>query len=113
MKVTFLFVLATLPMLLVPASSQMVPGQASVPHSNDLPPTVPLASVDLSPSPTPRLDPVAMQREAQELLDTARSLQADIESLKQGLLPKDTLDKLRRIEKLSKHLRGTIAPLAH
>lgn len=113
MKVASLFVLATLPMFFIPASAQMVPGQAPVPRSNDLPPTVPLAAVDLPPSPAPRLDRLGMQREAQELLDTAQSLQTDIESLKQGLLPKDTLDKLKRIEKLSKHLRGTIAPLAH
>jgi phosphoribosylcarboxyaminoimidazole (NCAIR) mutase len=113
MKLASVFLLATLPVFFVPASAQMVPGQAPVPRSNDLPPMVPLASVNFSPSPAARLDTVAVQHEAQELLQAAQSLQPDIELLKQGLLPKDTLDKLKRIEKLSKHLRGTIAPLAH
>jgi hypothetical protein len=34
----------------------------------------------------------------------------DIEQLKKGLLSKDVPDKLKRIEKLSKQLRGTISP---
>lgn len=107
----WLVILLTFPAL---AQAQQVPMQAPVPRGvNDLPPMVPLASVDSSRPSTPRLDPVALQREARELLDAAQSLQFDMDSLKQGLLPKDTLDKLKRIEKLSKHLRGTIAPLAH
>jgi hypothetical protein len=40
-------------------------------------------------------------------------LQPDIASLKRGLLSKDLLDKLKRIEKLSKHLRSEIAPLGN
>ena len=113
MKCASLCVLAILPMFFNPAAAQMVPGQASVPRTNDLAPTVPLASVEVPSSPAPRSDPIAVQREAEELVDTAQSLQVDIAALKQGLLPKDTIEKLKRIEKLSKHLRGTIAPLAH
>ena len=56
------------------------------------------------------LDPAQLQREGQELLDLAQSLQADIESLNHGVHPKDTLDKLKRIQKVAKHLRGEIAP---
>jgi hypothetical protein len=57
-----------------------------------------------------KLDPVQLQREGQELLELSQSLQLDIESLNHGLHPKDTIDKLKRIQKLAKHLRGEIAP---
>jgi hypothetical protein len=60
----------------------------------------------------PRVDPLALQREAKELLDLSQSLQPQIQALNRGLLSKDVLDKLKRIEKLSKQLRGEIAPLA-
>ena len=58
----------------------------------------------------PRLDPAKLQKEAAELADLARSIPPDIDSVTKGVLPKDMLDKLKRIEKLSKHLRGEIAP---
>ena len=54
-------------------------------------------------------DPLELQREAKELLELSQSLQPDMESLNHGLLPKDTIDKLKRIEKLSKRLRGELA----
>ena len=57
-----------------------------------------------------KLDPVQLQREARELLELSQSLQLDIESVNRGLLPKDTSEKLKRIQKLAKHLRGEIAP---
>lgn len=57
-----------------------------------------------------RLDPVRMQKEASELADLAQSIPRDIDSASKGVLPKDVLDKLRRIEKISKHLRGELAP---
>lgn len=60
--------------------------------------------------PRPRLDLVELQREARELSDLATTLPADMEHVSHGLLPKDTIDKLKRIEKLSKHLRGEINP---
>ncbi len=40
----------------------------------------------------------------------AASIPGDIEQLKKGLLPSDAIDKLKRIEKLSKQLRGQIRP---
>jgi Skp family chaperone for outer membrane proteins len=55
-------------------------------------------------------DPAQLQREARELLDLSQSLQLDIESLNRGLHPKDTSEKLKRIQKLAKHLRGEIEP---
>ena len=58
--------------------------------------------------PRPHTDAVLLQREARELLELSQSLQLDIEQVNHGLLPKDTIEKLKRIEKLSKHLRGEL-----
>ena len=54
-------------------------------------------------------DPVELQREAKELLELSQSLQPDMESVNHGILPKDTIEKLKRIEKLSKRLRIELA----
>ena len=59
-----------------------------------------------------RLDTFAMEREARELSALASSIPGDVEQLKRGLLPSDAVDKLKRIEELSKQLRGQIRPLA-
>jgi len=55
-----------------------------------------------------RTDPFELQREAKELLELSQSLQPDMESVNHGILPKDTIEKLKRIEKLSKRLRGEL-----
>jgi hypothetical protein len=61
-------------------------------------------------TPKSRIDPLQLQREAHELSELASSLPADIDHVNHGLLPKDTIDKLKRIEKLSKHLRSQVQP---
>jgi hypothetical protein len=33
-----------------------------------------------------------------------------MENVTRGLMPKDLIDKLKRIEKLSKHLRSEVSP---
>jgi hypothetical protein len=68
------------------------------------------AKANTAPEMRPRVNAVLLQREARELSDLANSLPTDIDHVNQGLLPKDTIDKLKRIEKLSKHLRGEISP---
>jgi hypothetical protein len=55
-------------------------------------------------------DPAQMQREAADLAGLAQSVPSDIDSVTKGKLPKDVLDKLKRIEKISKHLRGELVP---
>lgn len=57
-----------------------------------------------------RTDVAKLRREADELAQLAQTIPADISSIQQGLLPKDTSEKLKQIEKLSKHLRSEIAP---
>ena len=66
---------------------------------------------DVPPQVQPaRVDPAKLQREADELAGLAESVRPDIDHVNQGLLPKDVLDKLKRIEKISKHLRSELAP---
>lgn len=45
------------------------------------------------------------QKDTKELSELCASLPSDMDGLKQGLLPKDTIEKLRRVEKLSKRVR--------
>jgi len=56
------------------------------------------------------LDIVTMEREAKEMAALASTIPGDIEQVKKGLLPRSALDKLQRIEKLSKQLRRRIRP---
>jgi hypothetical protein len=55
-----------------------------------------------------KLDPVKLRQEADELSTLAQSVPAAIAQVSQGKLPKDMAEKLKRIEKLSKHLRGEL-----
>src|SRR5712671_3595248 len=78
-------------------------------HRNSYPtppaPAVPAGPPSQSPKATSsRLDTVALEREAKEMAALASSIPADIEQLKKGLLPSSAIDKLKRIEKLSKEL---------
>ena len=57
-----------------------------------------------------RLDPLKLQQDAQELSNLADSIPADIDQVNHGKLPKELLDKLKRIEKLSKRT-WTVIPV--
>ncbi|MFZ0284076.1 MAG: hypothetical protein WAL32_02500 [Terriglobales bacterium] len=104
--------------LLVLVASTAVPCQV-VPTGAPVPPGYAQAAPTVYVPPYPshlaasRVDPVALQREGKQLLELSQSVQPDFEALKRGLLPKDLMGKLKRIEKLSKHLRGEIAPLGN
>jgi len=50
------------------------------------------------------------QREADELARTAQTIPSDVASVRKGMLPKDVIEKLKQIEKLSKHLRSELNP---
>src|SRR5579859_2441962 len=45
------------------------------------------------------------QKDVNELSDLCASVPHDMDGLKQGVLSKDAIDKLKRMEKLSKHIR--------
>jgi len=71
---------------------------------------IPHADKPPAAAPSARIDFVQLQREAREMSDLAQTIPNDISQVNQGLMPKDTLDKLKRIEKLSKHMRGELNP---
>jgi len=50
----------------------------------------------------------ALQREAAQLADLAASIPPDVQNVSQGLMDKDLVQKLKQIEKLSKHLRNEL-----
>jgi hypothetical protein len=58
----------------------------------------------------PSVDPAKLQRDADELSKLAQSIPLDISKVTQGILPKDVIEKLKQIEKLSKRLRSELAP---
>ena len=57
-----------------------------------------------------RIDPVKLQRDADDLARAAQTIPSDVASVRRGTLPKDTIQKLKEIEKLSKRLRGELNP---
>jgi len=59
---------------------------------------------------TRRIDLEQVQREADDLARTAQTIPSDVASVRKGMLPKDVIEKLKQIEKLSKHLRGELNP---
>ncbi|PYX42765.1 MAG: hypothetical protein DMG81_01040 [Acidobacteria bacterium] len=56
----------------------------------------------------PAVDNLRLQHDARELADLSASVAGDMNRVGRGLLPKDVIDKLKRVEKLSKQLRGEL-----
>lgn len=54
-------------------------------------------------------DPVKLRQEADELAQLSAGLPSDLAHVAHGQLPKDLADKLKRIEKLAKHLRSELS----
>jgi len=52
-----------------------------------------------------RMNNVRLQQDAKDLGELCASLPSDMEALKQGLLAKDLVERLKRVEKLSKRVR--------
>lgn len=50
------------------------------------------------------------KKNADDRARTAQTIPIDIASVRQGMLPKDVIEKLKQIEKLSKHLRSELNP---
>jgi hypothetical protein len=55
-----------------------------------------------------RIDLAKVSHEADELARLAQTIPPDIASIQKGMLPKDVLEKLKQIEKLSKRLRSEL-----
>lgn len=101
----------SLPLILVlvsaAASGQHRPTYPHPPQAAD---TATVENVQPQPSPKTHINPAELQQEVQELSSLAQELNHDIDAVNRGLLPKDTVDKLKRVEKLAKRLRKEIAP---
>lgn len=110
MKHTLLCLLIVSLLVITPVGAQknLSPPAPTRPAESAL--AIPRFPMRVSEMPGARIDADQVQRDAQELLDLTQSLQPDIASVNQGLLPKKALDKLKRIEKLSKHLRSELTP---
>jgi hypothetical protein len=52
-----------------------------------------------------RASSLQLQKDAKELAGLCASVSDDMDHVRQGLLPKESLDKLKRLEKLSKRVR--------
>jgi hypothetical protein len=57
-----------------------------------------------------RIDLVKLQHEADDLARTAQAIPSDVADVRRGTLPKDIIQKLKQIEKLSKQLRSELNP---
>lgn len=51
-----------------------------------------------------------LQRDADDLARTAQTIPSDVASVRKGTMPKDVIEKLKQIEKLSKRLRTELNP---
>jgi hypothetical protein len=56
------------------------------------------------------LDFAKLRQEGDELAKVAQSVPADVQNIEKGVFPKDVIQKLRQIERLSKHLRTELTP---
>ena len=56
------------------------------------------------------LDLAKLRQDADELAKIAQTIPPDVSSIQKGLLPKDVIEKLKQIEKLSKQLRKQLSP---
>ena len=104
-KVSLFSIPVTLFLLTAFAVPQNVhPHYPTPPESMD-----PQAAADQTqPSISRRVDLLQLQREADDLARTAQSIPTDLSSVRKGMLPKDVIQKLKQIEKISKHLRAEL-----
>jgi hypothetical protein len=65
---------------------------------------------DQAKGPPRHIDFVRVQKEADDLARTAQTIPADVSSIQKGMVPKDVMEKLKEIEKLSKRLRTELNP---
>jgi hypothetical protein len=102
--VVFLFALPARPQLGTPLGRSGPQAPAANWPQNHLP----AEGVSLQAQKRPTVDVVRLQRDAQELAELSASVPGDVSRVNRGLLSKDLVDKLKRVEKLSKQLRGEL-----
>ena len=105
----FLCLVGTLVLKPIVSAQVNSPGQFERPGKQEIA-KYPLQLDPPPPPPKKALDSVKLRAEANELADLARSVPSDVDQVSQGKLPRDIAEKLKRIEKLSKQLRGELNP---
>jgi hypothetical protein len=58
----------------------------------------------------PSVDFAKVKSDAEELVILSHAIDSGIDNVGKGMLPKDLIDKLKQMEKLSKRLRSELAP---
>ena len=58
----------------------------------------------------PSIDFAKVKSDADELVILSQSIHSGVDNVGNGMLPKDLIDKLKQMEKLSKRLRSELTP---
>ena len=107
------FTVPIIPVLLFPALICIFVATAQTQRPTYPPPPKPLdnSTAPASPGKGARpMDFIQLQKEANALAETAQTIPADIATVRKGIMPQDTIQKLKQIEKLSKRLRSELNP---
>lgn len=104
MRTLSLWVLLVL-LAVLPAAGQASHRRMPTPTDANANPDAPVPQAAKQPP----VDMVQFQKDAEELSRLAQTIPPDIEKVKQGLVSKDLNERLKKIEKLSKKLRGQLA----
>ena len=56
------------------------------------------------------MDFAKLKSDADEMIVLSQSIHSGVDNVAKGMLPKDLIDKLKQMEKLSKRLRSELAP---
>ena len=108
MKFSLAFLLACLTLYQTAlAQKEVTPDRIAFPQTDDRFEVI-LQNRSQGGAAATRIDPARLQAEVKELFELSQSLQPDMRFIQNGLLPKDIVEKLKRIEKLSKHMRGEL-----
>ena len=67
-------------------------------------------ATDKQATPARHADLAQAQREADDLARISQTIPADVTKIREGMLPKDVIEKLKQIEKISKRLRTELNP---
>jgi len=102
-SLTVSLILLVLPALLTAQSHPVPPARREIQKYESAHPDEPAQRVPA------RIDPAQLQHEAEELVNLANSIPPDMARISQGMLPKNVLEKLARIEKITKHLRSELS----
>ena len=84
-----------------PPSGQVQAGKAESEFERTVPPPM---------QQHPALDFAKVKSDADELLILSQSIHSGVDNVGKGMLPKDLIDKLKQMEKLSKRLRNELTP---